>query len=77
MPSSGRAILDRLFKAVGSAGEVVRGAVAALKPDADRGAGHKICICKKKIDVLYTEIGRGARALSLLAGKRPGRPGSI
>ena len=57
-PSDGRVVLDRVFKMVGSVAEIVRGGVAALKPGEVRGARHKICMCKKKIDHLYIEIGR-------------------
>ena len=60
LPSGGGAILDRVFQAGGSAAEIVRGAVAALKPGEVGGAGHKICMCKKKIDNLYIAIGREA-----------------
>ena len=57
-PSEGRVILDRVLQSVGSAAEIVRGAVAAVKPGEVRGARHKICICEKKIRNLYIEIGR-------------------
>jgi hypothetical protein len=60
LPSAGGTILDRVFKAGGAAAETVRGAIVALKPGEVRGAGHKKCLSKKKIDDLYIEIGREA-----------------
>jgi hypothetical protein len=60
-PSDGRVILDRVFHAGASAAEIVRGAVAAVKPgEVISGAGRKIRRCKKKIGNLYIEIGREA-----------------
>ena len=55
LPSGGGVILDRVFKAVDSAAEIVRG---AMKPSEVSGAGRKLRMCKKKIDNLYIEIGR-------------------
>ena len=59
-PSDGRVILDRVFQLVGSAAEIVRGAVAAVKPGEVSGAGRKIRMCKEKVHHLYIEIGREA-----------------
>ena len=59
-PSEGRVILDRVLQSVGSAAEIVRGAVANLKPGEVSGAKRKIRRCKKKIRNLYIEIGREA-----------------
>ena len=59
-PSDGRVILDRVFQSVGSAAEIVRGAVAAVKPGEVSGAGRKIRMCKEKVHHLYIEIGREA-----------------
>lgn len=59
-PSEGRVILDRVLQSVGSAAEIVRGAVANRKPGEVSGAKRKIRWCKKKIRNLYIEIGREA-----------------
>jgi hypothetical protein len=59
-PSEGRVILDRVWQSVGSAAEIVRGAVANRKPGEAGGAKQKIRGCEKKIRNLYVEIGREA-----------------
>jgi hypothetical protein len=55
LPSGGGAILERVFRSVDAAAEIVLGAV---KPGEVGRAGKKLRICKKKIDNLYIEIGR-------------------
>jgi hypothetical protein len=59
-PPNGRVILDRVLQSVGSAAEIVRGAVSYRKPGEVSGAKRKIRRCKKKIRNLYIEIGREA-----------------
>ena len=55
-----RGILDRLAQAGDSAAEVVRGALASVKPGEVRGAEKKIRRSEKMIGDLYVEIGREA-----------------
>ena len=59
-PSDGRVAIGRVWQSVGSAAEMVRGAVANLQWGEVSGAGRKIRGCQEKISDLYFEIGREA-----------------
>lgn len=60
LPAVDRGILDRVTQAGDSAAEVVRGALASIKPGEVRGAERKIRLSEKTIRNLYVEIGREA-----------------